>query len=214
VLCSGGLDSAVLLAAAARSGPVQPVYVGVGFAWESEERAAAERVVAAMREQRDIAPLVSLQFDMTDVFPESHWAVRGTPPAYDTPDEDVYLDGRNIILLAKTSVFMARRGISRVYLGQLCGNPFPDATPGFFAAMAQALSAGLGHAIVIEAPFLALTKEDVIRKGLALGVPMELTLSCMKPSEGRHCGACSKCRERHLAFRTAQITDAAKYLTP
>ena len=86
-------------------------------------------------------------------------------------------------------------------LGPLAGNPFPDATPAFFDAMARALSLGLAWPIAIEAPLAALHKADVIARGAALGVPLELTLSCMQPVDGLHCGRCSKCRERRDAFR-------------
>ena len=60
-------------------------------------------VDAAVR--RRVQPLVALRFDMRDVYPPTHWAIRGEPPAFDTPDEDVYLDGRNIILLSKAAVY-------------------------------------------------------------------------------------------------------------
>src|SRR5215472_14867742 len=102
VLVSGGLDSAVLLAdeAAARGAAfVQPVYVSVGLAWESAERAMVERLLQT-RPFVGIRPLASLTVEMRDVYATSHWAVRGTPPAYHTPDEDVYLPGRNIVLLS------------------------------------------------------------------------------------------------------------------
>ena len=101
--------------------------------------------------------------------------------------------------------------MSRVLIGPLAGNPFPDATPSFFAAMARALSLGLAHPIAIEAPFAALHKSDVIRKGVELGVPLELTLSCMQPKDGLHCGRCSKCRERRDAFRDAGVADPTPY---
>ena len=70
---------------------------------------------------------------MRDVYPPTHWAIRGEPPGFDTPDEDVYLEGRNVVLLTKAAVFMARARLARVYIGPLAGNPFPDATPEFFA---------------------------------------------------------------------------------
>lgn len=211
VLFSGGLDSAVLVADALRGGPVRAIYVGVGFAWEPEERAMAARLFARPPFAGRIDPPVDLRFDMRDVFAETHWAVRGEPPAFDTPDEDVYLDGRNVILLSKAAIYMARNGIARVLLGPLAGNPFPDATPEFFAAMSRALSLGLGTSIAIEAPFASLHKADVIRKGIELGVPLELTLSCMQPLDGRHCGRCSKCRERRDGFREAGVEDPTAY---
>lgn len=210
VLFSSGLDSAVLLAdAAARYGSVQPVYVRAGLAWEAQEHESARRFLDAVH--IDARPLATLTVDMRDVYPPGHWAVRGEAPAYDTPDEDVYLEGRNLVLLSKAGVFAARAGLSTILIGPLAGNPFPDATPEFFGSMAAALSLGLGSAVAIEAPFLSMKKADVITLGLELRVPFELTLSCMQPVEGTHCGRCSKCRERLEAFREAGLVDPAAH---
>jgi 7-cyano-7-deazaguanine synthase len=216
VLFSAGLDSAVLLAHAARDNPsalVQPVYVSAGLAWEAEERAMAERLLNSGTYGTHVAALVSLTVDMRDVYPPTHWAIRGVPPAYDTPDQDVYIEGRNVVLLSKTSVFMARTGIARVMIGPLAGNPFPDATPEFFDRMARALSVGLAAPIAIEAPFTDMDKSEVIRLGRALGVPLHLTLSCMQPRQGLHCGRCSKCRERIVAFKEAGGEDPTAYVS-
>lgn len=213
VLFSGGLDSAVLLAIAA--GPVQPIYVRVGLAWEPAELATAARLFQAKAYGARILPLVTLAVDMRDVYPASHWALRGIAPAFDTPDEDVYIEGRNVVLLSKVAVYMARAKITRVLMGTLAGNPFPDATRAFFDAMQSALSLGLGASIAIEAPLATLHKADVIRRGAELGVPFELTLSCMQPVEGQHCGQCSKCRERREGFVGAEVIDPTTYaVTP
>ena len=56
-------------------------------------------------------------------------------------------------------------------------------------------------------------KHDVIRLGVELGVPLELTLSCMNPKDGAHCGQCSKCRERRDAFHEAGVPDRTRYAT-
>jgi 7-cyano-7-deazaguanine synthase len=212
VLFSAGLDSAVLLAAALGDGPAHPIYIRTGLAWEPQEIEAARRLLSEPLYRR-AAPMTTLLVDMRDVYPATHWAVRGEAPGFDTPDEDVYLDGRNIVLLAKASVFMARHRLSRVLLGPLAGNPFPDATPRFFATMADALSLGLGWQVSIETPLAAMHKADVIRQGAALGVPFALTLSCMQPAGGEHCGRCSKCRERRDGFMETGIEDPTVYRT-
>jgi len=211
VLFSAGLDSAVLLADAAARGEAQPVYVSAGLAWEADERTMAERFLAAMGGAGSVRAMARLAVDMRDVYPTGHWAIRGQAPAFDTPDTDVYLEGRNIVLLSKASIFAARAGLSRILLGTLAGNPFPDASPQFFASLAEALSLGLASRIEIETPFAGLHKADVIRLGQSLGVPFELTLSCMQPVGGMHCGRCSKCRERRDAFRAAGVEDPAPY---
>jgi len=219
VLLSGGLDSAVLLADEASRGDVQPIYVGAGLAWEAAERAVVDRLLASDALRGRTRPLAALSVDMRDVYAATHWAVAGTPPAYHTPDEDVYLPGRNIILLSKAGVFCAAAGLNRVVIGTLAHNPFPDATPEFRSAMGASLSLGLAHKLDVEAPYAGLEKSEVIRRGIALGIPFELTMSCMKPvvpgvpkvPSVLHCGECSKCRERHDAFVEAGVTDPTDY---
>lgn len=219
VLCSAGLDSAVLLAselqaaikAARDAAHVQPVYVRSGFAWESAECRLAERLISAPPFAGRVAPLAPLDCPVTDTYRPSHWALAGTPPAYATADEEVYLVGRNVLLLAKVATWCAVNRIGRIALGPLAGNPFPDATPEFFAAMERALSQGLDHALRIVTPFRHLSKAAVIARGQELQVPFELTLSCMDPVDSRHCGRCSKCRERLQAFETAGLADPASY---
>ncbi len=213
VLLSGGLDSAVLLAdEVSRSAePVTPIYVGAGLAWESAERAIVTRLLDSAIFHQRLRPLASLSVDMRDVYAATHWSVTGNAPAYHTPDEDVYLPGRNIILLCKAAVFCATAQIDRIAIGTLDHNPFPDATPEFRTSIARTLSLGLAHRLAIDAPYAASSKSDVIRRGVALSVPFELTLSCMKPVEMLHCGTCSKCRERHDAFLAAGLADPTMY---
>lgn len=215
VLLSGGLDSAVLVAEEAARGQVRPIYVSVGLAWEEAERRAIARLLESGVYGARVEPLASLTVDMTDVYPAGHWAIEGRPPAFHTPDEDVYLPGRNIVLLGKAGVYCASAGIARLVLGTLDHNPFPDATPAFRSAMAATLTLGLNRALQIEAPYASVSKADVIRRGIALGLPLELTLSCMNPvvaaSHAGHCGVCSKCRERHHAFVQAGTPDPTDY---
>jgi 7-cyano-7-deazaguanine synthase len=214
VLCSAGLDSAVLVAHLAQSGDVLPLYVSVGLAWEAAERDYLARLLATPAFQRRVLPPITLHFDMRDIYSPTHWAVRGTPPGFDTPDEEVYLVGRNIVLLTKAALSAATKRIPNVAIGPLAGNPFPDATPEFFSAIARSLSLGLAHSIEILAPFADLHKEDVIKLGVSLGVDLSLTLSCMNPTNGLHCGQCSKCRERRDAFAAAGVPDPTDYATP
>ena len=107
VLLSGGLDSAVLVADEAAAGEVQPIYVSVGLAWESAERAVVSGFLAGTNLHGRVLPLVSLGVDMRDVYAATHWAMQGRPPGYHTPDEDVYLAGRNVVLLGKAAVYCA-----------------------------------------------------------------------------------------------------------
>jgi 7-cyano-7-deazaguanine synthase len=203
----------VLLADEATRGEVQPIYVSVGLAWEAAEQSLVQRLLASAPFRNPVRPLARLSIDMRDVYAANHWAVEGRPPAYHTPDEDVYLPGRNVVLLSKAGVYCAAARIERLVIGTLEHNPFPDATPDFREAMQRALSLGLAHELRIDAPFAGRSKADVIRLGQSLGVPFDLTLSCMSPDGTTHCGTCSKCRERHDAFVEAGVPDPTTYVS-
>ena len=211
MLLSGGLDSAVLAAHEAQESRVHPVYVAAGLVWEQGEQDIVRRLLSLPPLAGRTEPLVRLEFSLRDVFAPTHWALTGNPPAYDTPDEDVYLHGRNVALISKAAVYAAPKNIPRIALAPLAGNPFPDATREFFDAMEAALSLGLDARIEIAAPFSDMHKDDVVRRGAELGVPFELTLSCMNPVGITHCGLCSKCRERRDAFHDAGISDPTAY---
>lgn len=215
VLFSGGLDSAVLLALERRAHEeVWPIHVRCGLAWEGAEARAIERLLGAAPFAGRVRAVSTLSADMRDVYPADHWAIAGRPPAYDTPDEDVYLEGRNLVLIAKAAVLCARLDVGRLALGPLAGNPFPDATPEFFEQMARAASMGLDHPLSVAAPLAGRRKAQVIALGLELGVPLHLTLSCMNPGGNGHCGRCSKCRERLDAFEEAGHRDGVTYAEP
>ena len=212
VLFSAGLDSAVLAAAEARNGRVHPIYVSCGLAWEAQELEAVDRLLATPAFD-GVSPIARLTFPARDLYPATHWALTGNPPAFDTPDEDVYLAGRNVMLLSKAAIHCARHSVHRIALATLSANPFPDATPEFFVALGRALSLGLNHQIEVATPFASVHKNDVVKLGVELGVPLELTLSCMNPQAGKHCGLCSKCRERRDAFHEAGVEDRTHYAT-
>jgi 7-cyano-7-deazaguanine synthase len=212
VLCSGGLDSAVLLVDAARTaGRAIPLFVRAGHVWETAERLALDRFLAAVGDAR-IAPVRELALPMDDVY-GAHWSMVGGGPRWAEPDETVEIRGRNLILLAKALVLAAIEGWPTLALGTLRGNPFPDATPSFAEKFAAAASEALGVPLHVALPLRALAKADVVRRGAAL--PLHLTLSCLSPTAaGLHCGDCNKCRERVEAFRAAGVPDTTIYAAP
>ena len=147
------------------------------------------RLMAAPAMAGRLQPLTVVDVPMHDVYPPDHWAIDRPAAGLRHARRRRLLIGRNITLLAKAGIVAARAEARRIALGPLAGNPFPDATPAFFAAMAEALSRGLAHALTIVTPFAALQKPQVIELGARLGVPFELTLSCMNPEGDAHCGA-------------------------
>jgi 7-cyano-7-deazaguanine synthase len=210
VLASGGLDSCVLLADLAASREVYPLYVAAGLAWEAEERRALEAFLAAV--DGDVRPLTVLTLAAKPLL-DGHWSLTGVAvPGADTPDSAVLIPGRNVILFALASVWCATHGVGEIAIGSLGDNPFSDATPAFFADFGRALSAGLGHNVRLVAPYRGRHKHELVAAHRDL--PLELTLTCMAPSQGRHCGRCNKCYERQVAFARAGVDDRTLYLEP
>jgi len=209
VLLSGGLDSAILVGELLRQGErVYPLYIRASLAWEEDELAAARRFVAALAQPR-LAGLVVLHLPVDDLY-GGHWSVTGqSVPEAGTPDEAVYLPGRNAILLLKAGLWCQLHGISRLALGVLGSNPFGDAVPAFFEHLESALRLATGIPLTVLRPFAGLSKVEVMERGR--GLPLELTFSCIAPQEGIHCGRCNKCAERQQAFHAVGLEDRTLY---
>lgn len=209
LLLSGGLDSAILLAELLRRGEkVTPIYVRSNLSWEPAELASVRDFLAAVAESR-LEALVVLDLPVDDLYGE-HWSVTGRRvPDHSTPDEAVFLPGRNPLLIIKAAIWCQLHGIPRLALAPLGSNPFPDATDAFFSEFASAMSRALGTPIEILRPFADMHKPDVMR--LAGDAPLELTFSCIAPVDGLHCGKCNKCAERKAAFASVSAADPTRY---
>ena len=97
-------------------------------------------------------------------------------------------------LLVECCCGVTHGGVPAVALAPLEANPFPDATPEFFAAYEAVVNRAVGGAVRVLLPYRGLPKMEVLRRGR--DVPLELTFSCIRPVAGRHCGRCNKCAGR------------------
>ena len=187
---------------------VLPVYVRAGLLWESDELRALQQFLEATRSmQREELRVIDLP--VADLYGK-HWSVSGRGvPGYDGAIDSNYLPGRNLLLLAKVAVLCALTGADRIAMAPLADNPFPDGTPEFFREFAVAAGRALAMRLTVEVPFRSLDKAEVIRRGRHL--PLELTLSCIRPIDGNHCGDCTKCAERRAAFLGSGVTDRTIY---
>jgi 7-cyano-7-deazaguanine synthase len=209
VLASGGLDSAILVADLMSEGrEVTPIYVRFGLGWEDVEVLHLERFLASLPESR-IKPLIVLDLPVADIY-GAHWSVTGHDvPDDNSPDEAVYLPGRNLLLLAKSSVWCALNGIPTIALGTLAANPFPDADRAFFADFSALAARALGQPLEVVTPFAGRKKHEVLELGRPFA--LDLTFSCIAPRSERHCGCCNKCAERRLAFSELGLDDTTEY---
>jgi 7-cyano-7-deazaguanine synthase len=209
VLASGGLDSAVLTAEYLGEGRlVQPIYVRFGLAWEETEETHLLRFLDTLQSS-GLRPLVTLDLPVADTY-GAHWSLSADDvPDADTPDEAVYLPGRNLLLLAKSSIWCALHGCPTIALGTLKGNPFADSSREFFGDVESLVQTAVDHRLEIATPFSELDKAHVLELGRHL--QLQHTFSCINPTAGVHCGRCNKCAERQRAFEEASIDDVTTY---
>jgi 7-cyano-7-deazaguanine synthase len=213
LLASGGLDSSILLAHLIERGGaagrrVQPIYVRSDVIWHDAELAGLRRFLAAIACDR-LEPLIVLDLPLADLY-GPHWSVTGVGvPGDDSADEAVYLPGRNALLIVKAAVWCRLHGIGQLALAPLRANPFPDATPEFFAAFEAAINQATDGELRITTPFAEFDKRQVMELGR--GYPLHLTFSCIRPRGGLHCGRCNKCAERRRAFELIDYDDPTQY---
>lgn len=210
VLISGGIESAYLLLRGSIAGTVHPLYIRCGLRWESAELHWLRRLLGAVR-SRAIRPLSILDLPVSDLYRE-HWSLSGRKvPGARTRDDAVYLPGRNLLLISKAASYAALQGLSELQIGTLGSNPFGDATAGFYRSMSRSVSEAFGRSFRIRRPLTRLDKTAVLRRGERIGVPYDLTFSCIDPNGYLHCGRCNKCAERIKAYDRAGVADPTVY---
>lgn len=216
VLLSGGLDSATCLAIARAEG-----YTPLALSFDYGQRHRAELAAAAR---------VARAFEVLD-----HRVVRVDIGSFggsaltdlniavpETPTEGIpvtYVPARNTIFLAYALGLAEVAGATDIVLGvnAVDYSGYPDCRPAFIAAFEQlanlATRVGVeGGRIRVHAPLLTLSKAEIIRRGLALGVDYSLTVSCYQAdAEGRACGRCDSCRLRAKGFADAGVADPTRY---
>jgi 7-cyano-7-deazaguanine synthase len=216
VLLSGGLDSATVLAMA-RAQNYQCYGLSVEYGQRHRaELDAARRVAAALGAHEhkimrvDLAGIGgSALTDVAIAVPEAPQA--GIPPTY--------VPARNTLFLSLALAWAEVIGAHDIFLGvnAVDYSGYPDCRPAFiqeFEKLAQlATKAGLeGTRFKIHAPLLQMSKADIIRSGLALGVEFRATVSCYQADEdGRACGRCDSCRLRAAGFAAANAADPTRY---
>lgn len=223
VLLSGGLDSATVLAIARAEG-----FEPVALSFRYGQRHAVE-LEAARRLAERAAVARHLVIDI-DLRPIGGSALTGDIPVpkdriLDGAEREIpvtYVPARNTIFLSYALAWAEVLDATDIFLGvnALDYSGYPDCRPEYiaaFEAMARlATRAGVeGKALRIHTPLIALTKREIIARGMALGVDYSLTRSCYDPGpQGEGCGRCDSCQLRLKGFAENGIADPAPYLGP
>lgn len=219
VLVSGGLDSATALAMA-RAGGYRLRALTFDYGQRHRvELEAAERVAHAA----GCIEHVVFRMDFRVLGGSSLTSGAPVPKDGAAPGEggipSTYVPARNTVFLAIAAGMAEARASRHLFVGvnAVDYSGYPDCRPAFVVAMEEAVAQGTkcgvaGDRIRIHAPLIHLTKAQIIREGLGLGVDYALTHSCYDPSdEGLACGRCDSCRIRADGFRAAGVQDPTRY---
>jgi 7-cyano-7-deazaguanine synthase len=214
VLVSGGLDSVTALAIAQEQGfDCYALSVDYGQRHRSELD-AAQHVADAAGVLLKILPL-----DLRTIGGSALTADIDVPETQSSGIPVTYVPARNTIMLSLALAYAEVLGADDIFIGvnAVDYSGYPDCRPEFIEAyqnMARlATKAGVeGRAMTVHTPLIDLTKADIIRKGLELGVEYAITVSCYQADgEGNACGVCDSCRIRREGFQSAGVPDPTKY---
>lgn len=220
VLSSGGVDSTTCLGLAIeKCGKDNVIALAITYGQKHTKEIEAARAVA------DYYGVEMLHLDLTTIFQYSDCSLL-SHSTRDIPEESyaeqlkhsngkpvsTYVPFRNGLFLSCAASIALSRDCDVIYYGahsdDAAGNAYPDCSEVFKNAMNQAIYEGSGRQLSVEAPFVSLTKADVVRKGLELKVPYHLTWSCYEGGE-KPCGRCGTCIDRKKAFEANGVSDPA-----
>jgi 7-cyano-7-deazaguanine synthase len=218
VVCvSGGMDSAVTAAIAAATHRLAFLHANYGQRTEARELASFERLAAHMGAEARLA------IDLTTLraIGGSSLTDRSIPVREGNPEPGViptsYVPFRNAHLLAAATSWAETLGAEALFIGAVWedSSGYPDCRPEFYRAFEDVIRQGTRPEtrIRIETPLIQMTKEQIVRRGVELGVPFELTWSCYQ-SEDAACGACESCVLRLRGFAAAGAADPIPYRSP
>lgn len=219
VLLSGGLDSATVLAIATNQG-----FTCYALSFDYNQRHSWELEQARrVAERGGVARHQVIQFDLRPFGGSALTSDIEVPKHRDVSDADIpvtYVPARNTIFLSFALAWAETLACYDIFIGvnALDYSGYPDCRPEYIAAFERmanlATKAGVegsGH-LTIHTPLIDMTKAQIIRAGVALGVDYSLTSSCYDPGQdGRPCGSCDSCQLRLKGFREVGVRDPLKY---
>jgi len=220
VLFSGGVDSTTCLGIAVNKYGADEVlalslYYGQKHSRELEAARKIAKHYGVKHKELDLALIFadsdcSLLSGSTEDIPKESYAEQLKKT--DGKPVSTYVPFRNGLFLASAASIALSNGCTEIYYGahsdDAAGNAYPDCSSDFNDAINRAIYLGSGEELRVVAPFIGLTKSQVVKKGLELSVPYELTWSCYEGGD-KPCGSCGTCRDRIAAFRANGMDDPA-----
>lgn len=220
VLSSGGVDSTTCLAVAVdKYGADNVISLSVYYGQKHNKELEAARAVADYYKVRHI------ELDLKPIFEDSNCSLlmqNDTEIPKESYAEQLnksggepvstYVPFRNGLFLSVAASIAISNGCKEIYYGahadDAAGNAYPDCSDEFTNAMRKAINLGSGCGLTIKAPFVNHNKAEVVKRGLELNVPYELTWSCYEGGD-KPCGKCGTCIDRQKAFEANGVKDPA-----
>ena len=219
VLASGGLDSTTALALAVdKHGKDNVIALTISYGQKHDKEIQSAIKVA------EYYGVEHLFLDLTKIFqysdcsllkhsdeaiPEKSYAEQIEETKGDTP-VSTYVPFRNGLFLSSAASIAISKECNVIYYGahsdDAAGFAYPDCSQDFVDYMNKAIYEGSGHQLKLEAPFATFTKKDIVRMGIELKVPYELTWSCYEGND-KPCGKCGTCIDRQAAFEANGVID-------
>ncbi len=218
VLVSGGLDSTTCLGLAVKKyGKENVVALSVYYGQKHDKEITSAKKVTEYYDVEWLQLDLSKMFEYSDCSLLSHSEKEIPKESYAKQLEktngtpvSTYVPFRNGLFLSSAAAIALSKGCSYIYYGahsdDAAGNAYPDCSDAFNKAMHDAVYIGSGNQLQIEAPFVNMTKADVVKLGLELNVPYELTWSCYEGGD-KPCGVCGTCIDRQAAFEKNGVMD-------
>ena len=220
VLASGGVDSTTCLGiAVAKYGKENVIALSISYGQKHRKEIEASEKIAKYYGVEHLYLDLAKIFEYSDCSLLSHSREAIPQKSYaeqlqETEGSPVstYVPFRNGLFLSSAASVALSKDCNVIYYGahsdDAAGNAYPDCSDAFNRAMGEAIYLGSGNQLHIEAPFVNWTKADVVKKGLELGVPYELTWSCYEGGDAP-CGKCGTCIDRTQAFAQNGVKDPA-----
>ena len=218
VLTSGGVDSTTCLAMAVdKYGCENVVALSVSYGQKHSKEIEASKKIA------DYYNVEHIYLNLAEIFKFSdcsllehsdkeipHESYNDQIKVTDGKPVATYVPFRNGLFLASAASIALSKNCQIIYYGahsdDAAGSAYPDCSEAFNNAINTAIFEGSGKQLTIEAPFVSWTKKEVVKKGLELEVPYELTWSCYEGND-KPCGTCGTCIDRLAAFEANGVTD-------
>jgi 7-cyano-7-deazaguanine synthase len=219
VLLSGGLDSATTLAICRHDG-FDPYALSFDYGQRHRlELEAAKHAAASLGAREHRIALIDLRVFGGSALTDDIAVPKNRETGNTNEIPVTYVPARNTIFLSYALAWCEVLGAADIFIGAnaIDYSGYPDCRPEFISAFERlanvATKAGIkGTEFRIHAPLISMSKSDIIRKGIELGVDYSLTHSCYDPSsDGVACGECDSCRLRLEGFREAGLTDPIRY---